>query len=97
MSLSTKDAILHNPLLGTFFKQAFLSLIGLVALTTASLVDGIFIGQYVGASGLAAVSILLPYITFLVALSLMLAIGGSVSIGTFMSLGKLGLGFTGKL
>ena len=87
MSLSTKDAILHNPLLGTFFKQAFLSLIGLVALTTASLVDGIFIGQYVGASGLAAVSLLLPYITFLVALSLMLAIGGSVSIGTFMGKG----------
>ena len=67
MSLSTKDAILHNPLLGTFFKQAFLSLIGLVALTTASLVDGIFIGQYVGASGLAAVSYI-TYITFRIAL-----------------------------
>jgi len=87
MALSTKAAILNNPLLSTFFKQSFLSLIGLTALTTASLVDGIFIGQYVGPQGLAAVALLLPYITFLVALSLMLAIGGSVTIGTFMGKG----------
>ncbi|MHC6648063.1 MATE family efflux transporter [Alteromonas sp. HB246098] len=87
MALSTKAAILNNPLLSTFFKQSFLSLIGLTALTTASLVDGIFVGQYVGPLGLAAVALLLPYITFLVALSLMLAIGGSVTIGTFMGKG----------
>ena len=87
MAMSTKAAILQNSLFSTFFKQSFLSLIGLIALTTASLVDGIFIGQYVGAQGLAAVTLLLPYITFLVALSLMLAIGGSVTIGTFMGKG----------
>jgi putative MATE family efflux protein len=87
MSLQTKEEILTRPVLTTFFKHTFGSLIGLMALTTANVVDGIFIGKYVGAQGLAAISLLLPYITLLVALSLMLAIGASVSIGTFMGKG----------
>jgi putative MATE family efflux protein len=56
-------------------------MLGLVAITTTSLVDGAFVGNYVGGDALAAVSLLVPCFTVLFAIALMLAIGGSVSAG----------------
>lgn len=84
MSQHRRNDILSGSVIGTFFKHIGPSMMGLVALTCANVVDGIFIGKFVGSDGLAAISMLLPYITFLVAVSLMLAVGGAVRIGIFM-------------
>lgn len=75
---------LEGPILRTFFYYVFPSMIGLVALTTANLVDGIFVGHQVGAEALAAISLLLPYFSLLIAISLMLAIGGAVTVGKYL-------------
>ena len=76
-----KNIALQGRIVPTFFYYLSLSTIGLVAITTANLVDGMFVGQYVGANALAVITLLVPYFTLLFAFSLMLAIGGSVSAG----------------
>ncbi len=83
-----QNPALNGRIISTFFYYLVPSLIGLIAITTASLVDGIFIGHAVGSNGLAAITLLLPYFTVLVAIALMLAIGGSVSAGKLMAEGK---------
>lgn len=76
-----KNPALTGAVLPTFFYYAVPSMVGLVALTTTSLVDGIFVGNYVGAQALASVTLLVPLLTVLNALALMFAIGGSVGAG----------------
>ncbi|MEG0135281.1 MAG: MATE family efflux transporter [Cetobacterium sp.] len=46
-----------------------------------SIVDGFFIGKYLGSKGLAAVNIVMPYINLSFAMGIMIAIGGSTIIG----------------
>lgn len=84
MSNRHSNPALEGPVLSTFFYYVLPSMVGLVALTTANLVDGIFVGNYVGAEALAAISLLLPYFSLLIAISLMLAIGGAVTVGKYL-------------
>ncbi|HSJ03978.1 MAG: MATE family efflux transporter [Verrucomicrobium sp.] len=79
-----RNPALTGAVLPTFFYYAVPSMVGLIALTTTSLVDGVFVGNYVGAEALASVNLLVPLLTVLYALALMFAIGGSVGAGTHM-------------
>ena len=88
MSSREQNRVLAGPTIITFFYYVIPSMIGLLSLTTASLVDGIFVGNIVGSDALAAVSLLLPYLTFLIAISLMLAIGGAVTAGKYLGEGN---------
>lgn len=76
-----ENPALFGKVLPTFIYYVVPSLVGLIALTTSSLVNGIFVGTYVGADALAAVTLLLPYFTLLFSVALMFAIGGSVAAG----------------
>lgn len=67
-----------------FFRYLLSSLLGLLAITTATLVDGFFVGRFVGSEALAAVTLLIPFFTLLFSLALMLGIGGSVRCGFFL-------------
>lgn len=77
----SESPILAGPVLRTFLYYALSSMVGLVALTTSSLVDGMFVGNFVGSEALAAVTLLIPCFTVLFAIALMFAIGGSVAAG----------------
>lgn len=78
---SEKNLALTGAVLPTFFYYAIPSMVGLIALTTMSLVDGMFVGNFVGSEALASVTLLVPLLTVLYALALMFAIGGSVGAG----------------
>lgn len=82
--MKTENPALTGHIVRTFFYYVLPSIVGLIAITTANLVDGIFVGNAVGADALAAITLLLPYITFLIATALMLAIGGAVTAGKFI-------------
>ncbi len=84
MSIQESNPALSGRIIPTFFYYVIPSIIGLVAITTANLVDGVFVGNYVGASALASITLQIPYFTFLIALSLMIAIGGSVRAGKYI-------------
>jgi Na+-driven multidrug efflux pump len=67
-----------------FFHYAIPSVIGMLAVTSAGVIDGIFIGNFVGAKALAAVNISMPVFALFAAVVLMLAVGGSVVCGKFL-------------
>ena len=71
----------------TFFRYLLPSLLGLLAMTSASLVDGLFIGNYVGVAALAAVNLIVPVMSLLFGIGVMLAIGGSVRGGKYLGEG----------
>jgi putative MATE family efflux protein len=67
-----------------FFHYAVPSVIGMLAATSAGMIDGIFIGNFVGASALAAINIAMPAFYLFAAVVFMLAVGGSVMCGKFL-------------
>lgn len=84
MTHASSDRILSGAVIPTFFYFVIPSIAALLALTTANLVDGLFIGNFVGADALAAINFLIPYLALVFGLALMLAIGGSVRAGKFL-------------
>ena len=65
----------------TFLRFVIPSALSLLAISTASVVDGFFVGNYLGIEALAAVNLLMPYFSLLFGIALMLAVGGSVKAG----------------
>jgi putative MATE family efflux protein len=82
-SVISNDAF-DGAIFPTFVKYLIPSLFGLIAMTSSSLVDGIFIGNYVGVTALAAVNLIIPIITLLFGVSMMISIGGSVRGGKYL-------------
>ncbi|MDO8825409.1 MATE family efflux transporter [Methylophaga sp.] len=80
--------VLTGPIISTFLRFAIPSILGLLAITTASIVDGIFIGQFVSSEGLAAITLLIPFFTLVFAIALMLSIGGAVRAGSYLGQNK---------
>lgn len=79
--LDTKPLIL-------FFKYAIPSILSLLAISSASIVDGYFIGNYVGSIGLATINISHPMLTILFGFALMFSVGSSVIVGKLMGENK---------
>jgi Na+-driven multidrug efflux pump len=78
---------IHAPALATFTRYVGASVIGLLALTGAAIVDGVMVGKWLGADALAAVNLLIPLWILLFGLVLMLAIGGSVVASRYLGAG----------
>lgn len=82
--LTSTNHVLQSPVLPTFFRLWLPSLLGLLAMSTANIVDGLFIGNLVGAQALAAVNLIIPFFGILFGLTLMLTLGGSVRAGKYI-------------
>ncbi|MFT4715329.1 MAG: Na+-driven multidrug efflux pump [Paracoccaceae bacterium] len=57
------------------------SVFGLLAISSASVIDGIFIGNFVGATALASVSLVMPLLALVFGVLLMITLGGTVGAG----------------
>ena len=89
MNESVSDPrVLSGPALQTLLYYAVPSLVGLIAISTASLVDGVFVGHFVGPDALAAIGLMVPYFTLLFGTALMLAAGGTIRAGRFLGEGN---------
>jgi putative MATE family efflux protein len=75
--LSGKPAII-------FLWYAFPSIMGMLAISSAVVIDGIFLGNVVGAQALAAVNLTLPFWGFTFSLSIMLSVGGGAQCGRLL-------------
>lgn len=64
----------------TILRYAIPSVVSMWVFTLYTMVDGIFIGKYVGALGLAGVNITMPLINLTFAIGIMIAIGSSTMI-----------------
>ncbi len=67
-----------------FFGYALPTIVGMLAISSATIIDGLFVGNYVGAPALAAVNISMPLLSIGFGFAFMLAIGGSVMAGKFL-------------
>ena len=72
-----------------FVRFAVPSVFGMIAISSAIVIDGIFIGNFVGAIPLAAVNLIMPFITIVWGIILMLASGAAVIAGKYLGEGKL--------
>ena len=67
-----------------FVRFAVPSVFGMIAISSAIIVDGIFIGNFVGAIPLASVNIVMPFITIVWGIILMFASGAAVIAGKYL-------------
>jgi len=67
-----------------FFKYIIPSILGLLAISSASIVDGYFVGNYVGSIGLASVNITYPIFSLVFGVGLMFAAGSSVIVSKLL-------------
>jgi putative MATE family efflux protein len=80
----SKYSITEGKIVPVFFYYAIPSVIGMVAASSASIIDGIFVGNYVGAAALAAVNLTIPLTTIFIGIAIMLSVGSSVTCGKFL-------------
>ncbi len=72
--------------IGSLFRALFFpTLVGMVFMSLQTVIDGIFVGQGVGADGMAAVNIVAPLWMVVTGLGLMFGIGASVICGIHLA------------
>jgi putative MATE family efflux protein len=81
----THDSLKHHSVKKVFFQYFFPSLLGMMLMSGNILIDGVFVGNGVGAEGLAGVNLAMPVFSLIFSIALWLGIGGgtvySIHIG----------------
>ncbi len=67
-----------------FFRFAGPAVLGLIAIASAGIIDGIFVGKFVGAHALAALSLINPMFSLFFGVVVMLTVGAAVMAGKFI-------------
>lgn len=88
IQLSKEEHALRNGKIAPLFRRfAIPGVVGLLFLGIQSIIDGIILGNYLGANALASVSLILPCYSLMVALSIVIGIGCQTLVS--ISLGKM--------
>lgn len=77
----SKGEIMKNTLLKSYLKYLIPTITTMILFSTYTMVDGIFVGRGVGASGISAVNVSMPYVTFAFSLSILISVGSLNLIG----------------
>ncbi len=80
--------VLNAPIIPLFVRYSLLSVLGMLAVSSAGIIDGYFVGNYVGSYGLAAINVVMPIFSLLFGIALSFGIGGSVVSGKLLALKK---------
>lgn len=75
--------------MGTILQFAIPSIIGMVLTSLITVVDGFFIGNYIGEDGIAAVNLGLPIIYLFLSIGLMVSVGGVAIAGMVLGEGDI--------
>lgn len=84
MSVKTDAAMINGKPWVDFIRFVIPSILGLVAVSSAGVVDGLFVGNYVGAAALAAVNLVMPVYSLFFGLCVMMLVGGAVIAGKYL-------------
>ena len=79
--MNTHSDPVTGKVLSVFFSNAIPSVVGMLALSCAVVVDGFFLGNFAGAESLAAVNLTVPVSGLMFGLGLMLSVGGAIRCG----------------
>jgi len=83
-----KNKILTGKINTVFFSFAIPVVLGLLASSSAGIIDGMFIGNYIGETGLAAVTLCVPVFPLLMGIEILFSTGGEVFCGKFIGEGN---------
>ena len=75
---------INGSILAVFLYYSVPETIAILALSSASFIDAIFLGQYVGSDALAAVNLSVPVFALVYGFGMMVSIGGSVVSGKYL-------------
>ncbi|ANT65244.1 MULTISPECIES: MATE family efflux transporter [Prosthecochloris] len=87
MSESQFSDMIQGNVLMVFFYHAIPNVLGMLALSSAGIVDGIFVGNFVGDSALASINIIMPLFSLLLGVGIMFSVGGMVRCGKYIGEG----------
>lgn len=88
--MTTKEQEFQTEQISILFRKYFFpTLMGMLAISMVTMIDGIFVGQGVGADGVAAVNIVWAPMMLLVGLGIMLGMGVGVTASVAMAQGKM--------
>ncbi len=73
----------------TILRFSVPSIIAMILTSLVTIVDGFFIGNYIGADGIAAVNLGLPIIYLFLSIGLMVSVGGAAIAGMTFGGGNL--------
>lgn len=85
----TKIDLGTSPIIKTFITYAVPSVLGMVMISLAGIVDGLFIGRYVGTDALAAVSIVYPVTSLAIGFAIMIGTGGTTTASAEVGAGNI--------
>lgn len=77
-------SILRGKPFGTYFRYSIPWTLALIMTSSAGIVDGVFIGRWVGAAGLGGVNIVFPLFTLWIGLGIVFAVGGTIRYAKYM-------------
>ncbi|TCK92774.1 putative MATE family efflux protein [Natranaerovirga hydrolytica] len=64
-----------------FWRYVIPSILMMIVQGTAAFIDSLFVGRYVGADGLAAITLVMPLLMLLIGFGIMIAVGGTTLAG----------------
>lgn len=90
METTTEDArMLSGGAVREFARFVLPSVFGMLAISSASVIDGIFVGNFVGPTALASVNIVMPLLALVFGVVIMITLGGSVAAGKYLGENKV--------
>ncbi len=87
-SVSQSTNMLHTPVVLLFFRYSVPWTLSFLLLSSAGVVDGYFVGRYVGSLALASINIIWPIYSFIMGIGVALASGGGVRCAAYLGTGN---------
>ena len=84
MATEQEARMLTGGMASEFARFVFPSVFGMLAISSASVIDGIFIGNFVGATALASVNLVMPLLALVFGVLIMISLGGAVASGKYL-------------
>lgn len=80
MSSYSDQLFAETPPVKLFFKAAVPSVVSMVAMSIYNIIEGIFVGRFIGGEVFAAMSLAMPFVMINFSLSDMVGVGSSILI-----------------
>lgn len=84
MNQNSNDKVLKGNIVAVFFSYAIPAILGLLSVSSAGIIDGMFIGNYAGETALAAATLSAPVFSFIFGIAILFSTGGEVFSGKFI-------------
>ena len=73
-----KQDVTTGEIVNIFFKYTIPTIIGMIAISSAAITDGIFVGRFIGPEALAVINLIIPFVSLMLGIIIMLGSGGCV-------------------